>query len=146
MYKEFYAGSDLMNWPLIGLGIFVLTFIGVLLYVFVGLKDSPTIDRLAAMPLALTLVAPLGAQEQQQRPDVESFIPADCYASFRFGGLEQCAEHARKLGLYQLCDKGLNAEAKKAIFSAMEMDPDTARAMLRKGLQKELGIEPPQGN
>lgn len=51
MYKEFYASSDLMTWPLIGLGLFFVAFLGVLVYVFIGLRDSRTIDRMAAMPL-----------------------------------------------------------------------------------------------
>jgi len=51
MYKEFYAHSDLMIWPLVGLAIFVLSFIGVLAYVFFGLRKSREMDRMASLPL-----------------------------------------------------------------------------------------------
>lgn len=51
MYGEFYADSDLLIWPLVGLGIFVISFIAVLLYVFVGLRDRDETDRLAGLPL-----------------------------------------------------------------------------------------------
>ena len=52
MFQQFYAGSDLLVWPLVGLGIFVLGFVAVLLYVGVVLRGSPLIDHLAALPLA----------------------------------------------------------------------------------------------
>lgn len=51
MYKEFYSHSELMNWPLVGLSIFFLTFLAVLAYVFFGLRKSREIDRMAALPL-----------------------------------------------------------------------------------------------
>jgi len=52
MYQEFYANSSHLIWPLLGLVIFVSIFIGVLAYVFFGLRDRDKIDELAAMPLA----------------------------------------------------------------------------------------------
>ena len=52
MFQEFYAGSNLMIWPLIGLLIFVLLFVGVLAYVFLGLRDKEKVDEIAALPLA----------------------------------------------------------------------------------------------
>lgn len=51
MFGEYYAGSDLLMWPLVGLGIFVVAFIGVLLYVLVVVRDRHTLDRMAALPL-----------------------------------------------------------------------------------------------
>ncbi len=51
MFGEFYAGSNLLMWPLIGLGIFVVAFIAVLLYVLVVVRDRHKLDRLAALPL-----------------------------------------------------------------------------------------------
>ena len=51
MYQEFYAGSNLLIWPLIGLLIFVSVFIGVLAYTFFGLRDKDKLDRIAALPL-----------------------------------------------------------------------------------------------
>ena len=51
MFQEYFARSPLLGWPLVGLVIFVLAFVGVLLYVFVGLRDRRRVDRLAALPL-----------------------------------------------------------------------------------------------
>lgn len=51
MYQEFFAGSNLLIWPLVGLVIFVLSFVAILLYAFVGLRDRNTVDRLAGLPL-----------------------------------------------------------------------------------------------
>ena len=47
MYQEFFAKSDHLIWPLLGLVIFVLIFIGVLAYVFLGLRDRDKIDAVA---------------------------------------------------------------------------------------------------
>jgi len=51
MYQEFYANSEHLIWPLLGLVIFVAIFAGVLAYVIFGLRDKDKIDKLAAMPL-----------------------------------------------------------------------------------------------
>lgn len=51
MFGEFYANSDLMIWPLVGLGIFVLAFLAVLAWVLFGLRRNPIVDRMAALPL-----------------------------------------------------------------------------------------------
>jgi len=51
MYQEFYANSEHLIWPLLGLVIFVSIFIGVLAYVFFGLRDRDKIDAIAALPL-----------------------------------------------------------------------------------------------
>lgn len=53
MYQEFYANSSHLIWPLVGLIIFVSIFIGVLAYVFFGLRDRDKIDAIAALPLEL---------------------------------------------------------------------------------------------
>ena len=45
MFQEFYAKSDLLVWPLIGLLIFVVVFVGVLAYVFLGLRDKKRVDE-----------------------------------------------------------------------------------------------------
>jgi cbb3-type cytochrome oxidase subunit 3 len=52
MFQEFYARSDHLIWPLVGLLIFVLLFVGVLAYVFFGLRDKEKVDEIAALPLA----------------------------------------------------------------------------------------------
>jgi hypothetical protein len=52
MYQEFLAKSDLLIWPLVGLLIFVAIFVGMLAYVFLGLRDREKIDEIAALPLA----------------------------------------------------------------------------------------------
>jgi hypothetical protein len=51
MYQEFYADSNLLVWPLIGLLIFVAVFAGVLAWVFFGLRDSGKLEEIAALPL-----------------------------------------------------------------------------------------------
>ena len=52
MFQEFLGTrGDLLVWPLIGLGIFVASFVIVILYVSIGLKDRRQRDRLAALPL-----------------------------------------------------------------------------------------------
>ncbi|MCB1182770.1 cbb3-type cytochrome c oxidase subunit 3 [bacterium] len=51
MFQEFYAQSEHLVWPLIGLIIFVAIFVGVLAYVFLGLRDRRKIDEIAALPL-----------------------------------------------------------------------------------------------
>ncbi len=52
MIQEFLgARGQLLIWPLIGLGIFVASFIAVLVFVFSGLHDRGKRDRLAALPL-----------------------------------------------------------------------------------------------
>lgn len=51
MFQEFYAKSDLLVWPLVGLVIFVMIFLGVLGYVFLGLKNKDKVDKIAALPL-----------------------------------------------------------------------------------------------
>jgi cbb3-type cytochrome oxidase subunit 3 len=52
MYQEFYAKSEHLIWPLVGLVIFVLMFVGVLAYVFLGLRDKDKVAEIAALPLA----------------------------------------------------------------------------------------------
>ena len=49
--KEYYAQSDLLNWPVAGLFIFGTIFIGVLAYVFLGLRDKNKINEISALPL-----------------------------------------------------------------------------------------------
>ncbi len=53
MYQEFFAKSDHLIWPLLGLVIFVSIFVGVLAYVFLGLRDRKKIDAIAALPLEI---------------------------------------------------------------------------------------------
>ena len=50
MYQEYLASSSYLIWPLIGLIIFVTMFLGVLAYVFLGLRDKTKVDDLAALP------------------------------------------------------------------------------------------------
>ena len=51
MYQEFYSGSDLLVWPLVGLLIFVSIFAGVLAYTFFALRDGGRLDDISALPL-----------------------------------------------------------------------------------------------
>ncbi len=52
MFQDYFAQSDHLIWPLLGLVIFVLFFVGVLAYVFLGLRDKDKVDEIAALPLA----------------------------------------------------------------------------------------------
>ncbi len=53
MFQEFYqARAGLLIWPLLGLGIFLTSFVFVLAYVVLGLRDGRKRDELAALPLA----------------------------------------------------------------------------------------------
>ena len=52
MFQEFFARSDMLVWPLVGLLIFLAIFAGVLAYTFFGLRDRKKIDEIAALPLA----------------------------------------------------------------------------------------------
>ena len=51
MYAEFYAQNPLLFWPLVGLVIFVASFVAVLLYVAFGLRERGKVEYLAALPL-----------------------------------------------------------------------------------------------
>lgn len=42
----------MLAWPIIALLIFVLIFVGVLAYVFLGLRDKKKIDDLSQLPFA----------------------------------------------------------------------------------------------
>jgi hypothetical protein len=50
MFQEFFSRSSHLVWPLMGLLLSVAFFIGVLAYVFLGLRDRKHISRLAALP------------------------------------------------------------------------------------------------
>jgi len=51
VFSEFFQGRlDLMVWPLIGLFVFLGTFLGVLYWVFFRSKAS-SFDRVASLPL-----------------------------------------------------------------------------------------------
>lgn len=52
MFQDYFANSNHLIWPLIGLIIFILLFVGVLAYVFLGLRDKEKVDEIAALPLA----------------------------------------------------------------------------------------------
>lgn len=51
MYSQFYADNPLLFWPLVGLAIFVVSFVAVLFYVVVGLRDESKVEHLARLPL-----------------------------------------------------------------------------------------------
>jgi cbb3-type cytochrome oxidase subunit 3 len=51
MYQEFYAGSDLLVFPLIGLGIFFVAFVAVIVYVLFFMRRGRELDRIASLPL-----------------------------------------------------------------------------------------------
>ena len=51
MFQEYFAQSEHLIWPLVGLLIFVMLFVCVLAYVFFGLRDKEKVDEVAALPL-----------------------------------------------------------------------------------------------
>lgn len=51
MFQDFFARSDLMDWPIVGLFIFVTVFTGVLAYTIFGLRNKNKVDAMAAIPL-----------------------------------------------------------------------------------------------
>ncbi len=71
MFQDYFAGSDHLIWPLLGLMIFVVIFIGVLAYVFLGLRDKEKLHRIASLPLAaddLPVNQPFPAQPAEGGP------------------------------------------------------------------------------
>lgn len=59
MFASWFAGSDLLVWPLVGLAIFFVTFVGVLVYVLTRMRDPGPRARLASLPLQDEADAPL---------------------------------------------------------------------------------------
>ena len=51
MFQDYFAQSELLIWPLIGLIIFLASFVGVLLYVGFGLRDRRKLEHLSRLPL-----------------------------------------------------------------------------------------------
>lgn len=51
MFQEFFADSTLLGWPLIGLAVFVVSFIAVLIHVVFGLRDADKRHHIASLPL-----------------------------------------------------------------------------------------------
>lgn len=52
MYQEFYANSHLMALPLIALSLFVGSFLAILYWVFVHLRDSSLPEYMSQLPLS----------------------------------------------------------------------------------------------
>lgn len=50
MFQEFFSRSTLLVWPVMGLLISVAFFVGVLAFVFLGLRDRRHVSELAALP------------------------------------------------------------------------------------------------
>lgn len=50
MFQEFFTRSTLLVWPLVGLLLSVAFFIGVLAFVFLGLRDRQHVSELASLP------------------------------------------------------------------------------------------------
>ena len=51
MFQELLSGSDLLQWPILGLVLFFLTFLGVTIYAIFGVKRK-RIDHVASLPLS----------------------------------------------------------------------------------------------
>jgi len=66
MFAEYFAQkSDLMVWPLVALGIFLVVFLVVLVRVAAGFRKGATMDHVARLPLESD--APHGAPERRVR-------------------------------------------------------------------------------
>ena len=62
MLQQFYAQSGLMIWPVLGMGLLAVVFLLVMGYTIFGLRKSPTVARMAGLPLEDDLVSD-GAEE-----------------------------------------------------------------------------------
>ncbi len=51
MFQWFFQDNAYLVWPLIGLVIFIIAFMAVLFYVFVWLRKSDEVERMASLPL-----------------------------------------------------------------------------------------------
>ena len=51
MLQQFYAESGLMIWPVLGMGLLAIVFLLVMGYTIFGLRKSPTVARMAWLPL-----------------------------------------------------------------------------------------------
>jgi len=51
MFHDYFAGSDLLLWPLVGLLLFVISFAAILFHVTVNLRDRRAVEHLASLPL-----------------------------------------------------------------------------------------------
>jgi hypothetical protein len=51
MFHDFFAGSDLLHWPLVALGIFFTVFVAVVIRVLVGFRKGSRMDHVASLPL-----------------------------------------------------------------------------------------------
>lgn len=51
MFQQFFRNSELLIFPVVGLIIFFLSFVGVLAYVFIGLRNKDKVRRIASLPL-----------------------------------------------------------------------------------------------
>jgi hypothetical protein len=65
MFADFYAQNPLLFWPLVGLVIFVASFVAVLLYVAFGLRERGKVEYLAALPLGSDAEMPFEIHEDQ---------------------------------------------------------------------------------
>ena len=50
MFQEFFSRSTLLAWPLAGLLLSITFFVGVLAFVFLGLRDRRHVQDLASLP------------------------------------------------------------------------------------------------
>ena len=65
MFQEYFANSEYLIWPMVGLLIFVMLFLGVLAYVFFGLRDQDKVDEIAADASAID--APKAVRTRRRR-------------------------------------------------------------------------------
>ena len=65
MYADFYAQNPLLFWPLVGLVLFVTSFVAVLFYVAFGLREKGKVDYLAALPLGSDAELPFEIHEDK---------------------------------------------------------------------------------
>jgi hypothetical protein len=52
VFQEFYRSSEWLTLPLIALVFFFAFFVGVLVWVFFGMRDAGRVDRLSDLPFS----------------------------------------------------------------------------------------------
>lgn len=50
MFQDFFSRSTLLAWPMVGLLLSIALFVGVLAFVFLGLRDRRHVNDLASLP------------------------------------------------------------------------------------------------
>ncbi|MCB1161660.1 MAG: hypothetical protein R3C71_05525 [Candidatus Krumholzibacteriia bacterium] len=71
MFHDYFAGSNLLVWPIVGLLLFVASFAAILLHVSVNLRDRRAVEHLASLPLDAGDELLIGDDAPATHPDAE---------------------------------------------------------------------------